>query len=401
MNELIKSIKLPTWPSDRPDMSRLFQETLKRDASDLHLIANMPPVFRIKGELCPMECPVFGPDEIKEMLYGILTPRHREVLEKKKSVDFALSVNNAGRFRAALYYQKGAISAAFRLLMDGINSFAGLNLPDSLSRLSSFRDGLVLVTGMTGSGKSTTLATVVDSINATSNLNIITIEDPIEYVHQNNKCIINQRELYVDVDSFETALRDALRADPDVILVGEMRDTETIRTAIMSAETGHLVFSTLHSRDCISSINRMVGAFPADEQSQIRQQLSSVLKALISPRLLQKASGNGRIPAVEIMFTTQGISNLIRQGKDDMIYSAIETGSLDGMQTMEQSLVKLINEGRITVETGLESAKNSNLLKQRLSAGKSGDVCLLEKKKKKGFMGFSFPDQGRAVKNFG
>ena len=366
MSERAKIVNLSAKSPGPLSMTGLFRETMKRKASDLHLNTGMPPVFRIKGQLHPMDCDPCTPEEIKDMLYSLLTPRHKDVLEEKKSVDFALSVNDVGRFRVAAYFQKGAISVAFRMLMDGIPTFSSLSLPDSLSRLSKFRDGLVLVTGVTGSGKSTTLATVIDDINASSRLNIITIEDPIEYIHQNNKCIINQRELYTDVDSFVDALRDSLRADPDVILVGEMRDTDTIRTAIMAAETGHLVFSTLHSRDCISSINRMVGAFPANEQGQIRQQLSSVLRAMISQRLLPNASGTGRVPAVEIMFRTPGICNLIRHGKDDMIYSSIETGKNEGMQTMEQSLIKLIDEGRITMEMGLASAKNPDLLKQRL-----------------------------------
>lgn len=347
-------------------MTELLRETLKQQASDLHLTANMPPIFRIKGQLLPMACDPYSPEDIKDMLYSLMTPRHKDVLDKKNSVDFAVSINDVGRFRVAAYFQRGTISVALRMLADGIPTFKSLGLPDSVSRLSTSRDGLILVTGITGSGKSTTLATVIDDINANSRRNIITIEDPIEYIHQNNKCIINQRELHSDVDSFAEALRDSLRADPDVILVGEIRDLDTMRTAIMAAETGHLVFSTLHSRDCISSINRMVGSFPANEQGQIRQQLSSVLKAVISQRLLPNASGTGRVPAVEVMFSTPGISNLIRQGKDDMIYSAIETGIYEGMQTMEQSLIKLIDEGQITMETGLGSARNPNLLKQRL-----------------------------------
>ncbi|MCK5545576.1 MAG: PilT/PilU family type 4a pilus ATPase, partial [Desulfobulbaceae bacterium] len=225
----------------------------------------------------------------------------------------------------------------------------------------------ILVTGATGSGKSTTLATIIDEINRTSRRTIITIEDPIEYVHANKQCIIFQRELFTDVASFADAMRDSLRSDPDVILVGEMRDQETIRTAIMAAETGHLVLSTLHSRDATSSVNRIVGAFPAGEQSQVRQQLSSSMRAVVSQRLLPSSSGTGRIPAVEIMFTNTGIANLIRQGKDEMIYSSIETGLKEGMQTMEQSLIRLVHEGRIGLETALSAARRPDMLKQRLS----------------------------------
>jgi len=357
----------PPRSEARPcDMTALFRETLRRRASDLHLTADMPPVFRVKGDLAFMDCDPFRPAEIAALLDEILSPRHREVLERNKAVDFALSVTDTGRFRIAAFYQRGALSVAVRLLADGIPTFAALGLPETIADLSRLRDGLVLITGVTGSGKSTTLATIVDDINARSRRNIITIEDPIEYVHQNNRCVIHQRELHTDVPSFAEALRDALRADPDVILVGEMRDIETMRTAIMAAETGHLVFSTLHSRDCISTVNRLVGAFPAGEQSQIRQQLAATLRAVVSQRLLPNAGGTGRVPAMEIMLTTPGIANLIRQGKDDMIYSAIETGGQQGMQTMEQCLARLITEGKIGLDAGLAAARNENLLRHRI-----------------------------------
>jgi twitching motility protein PilT len=347
-------------------MNDLFRETLKRGASDLHITAHMPPIFRIKGELQRMACGSYSPEDIDGLVGEIVTTRHREVLKQNKSVDFAVSINDVGRFRISAYYQRGALSVAIRLLHDGIPTFRSLGLPDTISGLSRLRDGLILITGVTGSGKSTTLATILDDINATSRRNVITIEDPIEYVHQNNLSIIHQRELYSDVPSFASALRDSLRADPDVILVGEMRDLDTMRTAIAASETGHLVFSTLHSRDCISTINRLVGAFPAGEQAQIRQQLSSTLKAVISQRLLPNASGTGRVPAVEIMLSTPGIANLIRQGKEDMIYSAIETGVRQGMQTMEQCLIRLIEEGKIGMSVGLAAARSEDLLKKRL-----------------------------------
>ncbi|MBE1426209.1 twitching motility protein PilT [Desulfomicrobium macestii] len=359
---------IPPVTEQRPcDMTALFRETVRRKASDLHITANMPPIFRIKGELQRAGCDPYSPADIEILVGQMLTARHAQVLKDKRSVDFAVSASE-GRFRIAVYYQRGAMSVAARLLHAGIPSFESLGLPGAIAELTRLRDGLILVTGVTGSGKSTTLATVLDDINATSRRNIITIEDPIEYVYQNNLSIIHQRELHSDVPTFADALRDALRADPDVLLVGEMRDLETMRTAIMAAETGHLVFSTLHSRDCVSTINRLVGAFPAGEQAQIRQQLSSTLKAVISQRLLPNASGTGRIPAVEIMVSTPGISNLIRQGKDDMIYSSIETGMQLGMQTMEQCLIRLITEGKIGMETGLSAARNENLLRQRLSA---------------------------------
>lgn len=345
----------------------LLKETMRLDASDLHLASGMPPMYRVKGKIQAHQGHgILSSDQVNSLMDEILTDRYREVLKKRRSVDFAISVNDVGRFRVAAYYQRGALSIAFRLLAAGIPTFKSLNLPESLERLPHIRDGLVLVTGVTGSGKSTTLATVIHEINTNFAHNIITIEDPIEYIHQNNQSIINQRELHSDVPSFSEALRDALRADPDVILVGEMRDIETMRTAIMAAETGHLVFSTLHSRDCVSTINRLVGAFPAGEQPQIRQQLASTLKAVISQRLMPNVGNTGRIPGVEIMFSTPGISNLIRQGKDDMIYSNIETGFNDGMITMEQCLAKLVKDGKISTETALSAAKNKNLMRQRL-----------------------------------
>lgn len=367
-------------------INSLFEETLRLNASDLHLASAMPPMVTVKGLIRPLKDHApYTSAEIETLMDQVLTDRYREVLQKKRSVDFAVSIDKVGRFRVAAYYQRGSLSVVFRLLASGIPTFASLGLPESLARLPYIRDGLVLVTGVTGSGKSTTLATVIHEINANLAQNIITIEDPIEYLHYNNKSIINQRELFSDVPSFSEALRDALRADPDVILVGEMRDLETMRTAIMAAETGHLVFSTLHSRDCVSTINRLVGAFPAGEQSQIRQQLSSTLRAVISQRLLPNVSNTGRLPGVEIMFSTPGISNLIRQGKDDMIYSAIETGCSQGMITLEQSLVKLVNDGKITMETALNAAKNTNLMKRRLSTGGEEDAECLPPPKKQWF----------------
>ncbi|MBN2231403.1 MAG: type IV pilus twitching motility protein PilT [Deltaproteobacteria bacterium] len=351
-----------------PRLRELLARTREQGSSDLHLSANMPPVLRIRGELRPLaDEPVLDADAISALVTAVLPPRHREVLAERKSIDLGFSVPQVGRFRLAAYYQRGALSAVLRLLADGTPTFADLGLPDSLARLADTRDGLILVTGPTGSGKPTTLATLIDEINRRHRYNIITIEDPIEYVHENDHCVINQRELHVDVSSFADALRDALRADPDVILVGEMRDLETIRTAIMAAETGHLVFSTLHSRDCISTINRIVGVFSEHEQNHIRQQLSSALRAVVSQRLLPRAAGGGRVPAVEIMFTTAGIANLVRQGKDEMIYSAIETGINHGMQTMEQSLIRLIDTGEISVETGTTAARRPDLLQKRMS----------------------------------
>ncbi len=348
-------------------MDDLLRLTVSLSASDMHLTYGEPPVFRVGGELTAMPCEPYNHEEIRALLEQAMPPRYKEVLEEKRSVDFAVSRSEIGRFRFAAYYQRGALTVAVRLLAKGIPDFTELNLPPSLARLASFRDGLVLVTGVTGSGKSTTLATIIDAINRTERKNIITIEDPIEYVHDNRLCIINQRELHTDVHTFSGALRDALRADPDVILVGEIRDLDTMRTAITAAETGHLVFSTLHSKDAMSSVNRMVGAFPAGEQAQVRQQLSSTLRAVICQRLMLSTDRKCRVPAVEVMFATSGISNLLRLAKDDMIYSAIETGQREGMQTMEQSLISLLEAGKIDVDTALSAARNRDIMTTRLN----------------------------------
>lgn len=349
------------------DLFELLKLAVQRQASDLHLTANSPPLLRIDGELIPVGEQKLSPEDTKAMIFQILSPRQKEILEGKYSVDLSYSLEGVSRFRLNAYYQKGSVTAVFRRLSGKICTLGELNLPESLHTLSGFRDGLVLITGSTGCGKTTTLATLIDMINQTRAANIITIEDPIEYLHSHKKSIVNQRELYVDTASFDEAMRYALREDPDVILVGEMRDLDTMRTAITAAETGHLVFSTLHSRDAVSTINRMLGVFPPVEQQYIRQQVSEVLKAVVSQRLLRCADGNGRIPAVEAMIVTPGISNLIRLGKTEQIYSAIETGGSLGMQTMEESLVHLYRQKKIDRETVFKIAKNVKLIERRIT----------------------------------
>ncbi|MCB2218403.1 MAG: PilT/PilU family type 4a pilus ATPase [Desulfobulbaceae bacterium] len=360
-----ESTALPAKPGS---MEELLRMTRDLGATDLHLTGNMAPAFRVRGLIEPYRCDPYTPKEIQLLLDEIMAQRHKELLRERLSVDLGLHRPGVGRFRVVIYYQRGFLSAAVRLLADGMPSFTELGLPESLARLPRFRDGLVLVTGATGSGKSTTLATIIDEINRSARCTIFTIEDPIEYVHANRSCIVFQRELHTDVTSFAGAMSDSLRQDPDVILVGEMRDPETIRTAITASETGHLVFSTLHARDATSSVNRIIGTFPAGEQNQIRQQLSASLRAVVSQRLLPSSSRNGRVPAVEIMFVNTGIANLIRHGKDEMIYSSIETGLREGMQTMEQSLIRLVQEGRVSADTALSAARRPDLLRQRLGS---------------------------------
>ncbi|MCK4519218.1 MAG: type IV pilus twitching motility protein PilT [Candidatus Omnitrophica bacterium] len=349
------------------DIFELLRLTAKEQASDLHLTPNSPPLLRVHGELAAVKDKKLSSENTREMIFQILSSEQREVFEKKRSIDLAYSLEGAGRFRINAYYQRGSISIAFRNLPDKILSLTELGLPESLHQLSNLRDGMVLVTGPTGCGKTTTLASLIDMINQTRSCHIITIEDPIEYLHTHKKGIVNQRELYTDIDSFAEAMRYALREDPDVILVGEMRDLDTMRTAIMAAETGHLVFSTLHTRDTVSSIDRILGVFPPVEQQHVRQQLSETLKAVVSQRLLKSADGNSRVPTVELMMVTKAISNLIRMGKTEQIYSAIETGMNFGMQTMEQSLINLYREGKIDKETVLKTAKNAKLIERRIT----------------------------------
>ncbi len=347
-------------------LNELLRETIERKASDLHLTLNSLPIVRVDGELVKL------PREklCKECLYNYITPilseRQHVVLQEQLSVDTAYSLDEQNRFRVNVFYQRGALAAVFRQLPHIKLSLEALGIPEGVHYFSELKDGLVLVTGPTGSGKSTTLAAIIDKINQSKPCHIITIEDPVEFVHTNNKALITQREIFTDVLSFSGALRDAMREDPDVILVGEMRDLDTMRTAIMAAETGHLVFSTLHSRDAESTLARMIGVFPIEEQMQIRQQLSSTLKGVVSQRLLRRTGESGRVAAVEVMRVTPAISNIIRTNKLEQMYSAIETGSKFGMQTMELSLVKLFREGLIDRESAIRMAKSESVIAPRL-----------------------------------
>ena len=352
------------------EIIELLNITAEKNATDLHITAGSPPIIRVFGDLIPVNQHRLAPEDTKEMVISVLSDKQKRLFESDRSIDFAYDAEQegkkVGRFRVNAFYQKGMISAAFRKLSDEILSIKDLLLPESINKLTNLPDGLVLVTGPTGSGKTTTLSSIIDRINRTRPCHIITIEDPVEYIHKHKKAIVNQREIHSDVNSFPDGLRFALREDPDVILVGEMRDLDTMRTAIMAAETGHLVFSTLHSRDAVSTINRAIGVFPVEEQQQIRQQISMVLRAVISQRLLKRSDIKGMIPAVEVMILNTAISNLIRTGKDEQVYSAIETGGLLGMQTMEESLCYLCKAGKITVDTATKTAKNPNLIKRRL-----------------------------------
>jgi len=351
------------------DISELLRITVKKGATDLHLTRNSPPVLRIHGELVPHGGSCLTAEKIKELIMGVLSPKQKEALKLQQSVDLAYSLDggeNSSRFRINVFYPRGSLAAAIRKLSDEILSLEELGLPPVVSNLCELRDGLVLITGVTGSGKTTTLASMVDRINNNRSCHIITIEDPVEYIHKHKKAIINQREIHTDAPDFASTLRFALREDPDVILVGEMRDLETIRTAIMAAETGHLVFATLHTQDAISTIRRVIGVFPEEEQEQIRHQLSMTLRAVVSQKLIRRKDREGRVPAVEIMIVTAGIANLIRQHKDEQIYSVIETGSGHGMQTREHSLIALYQAGKIDRETVFKNSKDARLMERLL-----------------------------------
>ncbi|ERP31230.1 type IV pilus twitching motility protein PilT [Chitinivibrio alkaliphilus] len=347
-------------------IDEILERGIGLGASDVHLSQNAPAVYRVHGTCRMSAMPPFSGEEIQNLIFPLLSTSQQDALEKYRSVDFAYSYKGGIRFRVNVFFQRGYPSAVLRQLPDVRLDLATLGLPSSVGDFARCRDGLVLVTGPTGSGKTTTLATLIDAINEQQRGHIITIEDPVEFLHEHKKCLVTQRELHTDVPSFASALRDSLREDPDVILVGEMRDIDTIRTAIMASETGHLVFSTLHSRDAVSTLMRMVNVFPVAEQQQVRQQLSGVLKGVVSQQLIPCISGESRHAAVEVMQVTTAIANMVRLGKYEQIYSLIETGTAQGMQTLEMSLLDLYGAGKISRDAALRMAKNAGQFSRRL-----------------------------------
>ena len=337
-----------------------FKLMHEQGASDLHLVAGQPPALRIRGEIERVKYKVLTSDDLRAMLYEI-TPEYKvKVFEETGDVDYGYEIPGLARYRANFFMQKNGVGAVFREIPSTIMTAEQLELPAVISKLAMLPRGLVLVTGPTGSGKSTTLASVVDVANRNRKDHIITVEDPIEFVHQSQGCIINQREVGLHTKTFSAALRGALREDPDIILVGEMRDLETIETAITAAETGHLVLSTLHTLDAAETINRIVAAFPPFQQKQIRLQLASVLKAVVSQRLLPRADGQGRVPAAEILLNTARVREYIEdKDKTRKIREAIAQGFVSyGMQTFDQSLLTLLKEGLVTLEEALRQASN-------------------------------------------
>ena len=334
-------------------LDQLLREAVRRAASDLLLIAGAPACMRVGGVLSQGTGAPLGTDETANLLLPLLTPAQAQDLRKSRSVDLCFSRDGIGRFRANIHYQRGSIAGSVRLLPEKIPTLESLHLPSTLRKLAEARQGLVLITGPTGCGKSSTLAALVDLINTQRHDHVVTIEDPIEYVHANRNSIIEQIEVGKDAPDFAGSLRSILRQNPDVILVGEMRDPETIATVQTAAETGHLVLSTLHTNDTSQAVSRVLDSFPSANQPQIRQQLSLALLAVVAQQLVPGASGGGRYPAVEILMASSGVRSLIRKGEDHQIYSAISTGRSEGMVTMEQSLADMMRSGRISRETAM------------------------------------------------
>jgi twitching motility protein PilT len=345
-------------------IDQLLEQMVARNASDLHISVGSPPALRVRGHIERLD--EFGPlaaDDTRQLLYMILSTERQKHFEINRQLDFSHSIPGVARFRVNVYYQREAVGAAFRLIPDELKTLEELGLPASLRELAEKPRGLVLVTGPTGSGKSTTLAAKIDEINRTRAEHILTIEDPVEFVHRHKRCIVNQREIGPDAVSFAEALRAALRQDPDVILLGEMRDLETIGTALTAAETGHLVLGTLHTQSAAGTIDRIIDVFAAEQQEQIRMQIAGTLQGVVTQALVPTADGQGRVPALEILLPDDAVRNLIRQAKVEQIYSIMQTSTARGMVTMEQSLAELIVRGFVKYEIAVSRSSRPDQLK--------------------------------------
>lgn len=352
-------------PIANGDILSALEQVLFTGASDLHVTANSMPMLRVDGRLRPVPgAGMWSQDEVTAAVRGLMTEEQQETFDKTHELDFAYAIPGGTRFRVNSYQQRGATGAAFRIISTTIRSLEELNVPDVVAQFATLPRGLVLVTGPTGSGKSTTLAALIDLVNRTRFDHIVTVEDPIEYVHSNKRSLINQREVGSDTHSFSAALKHVLRQDPDVILVGEMRDLETISVALTAAETGHLVFATLHTQDAAQTIDRIIDVYPSHQQDQIRTQLAATLQGVVSQTLVPRASGKGRVIATEVLITTPAISNLIREGKAHQITSSMQAGRALGMHTMDQHLADLVNEGEITREAAFEKAHDPDSLER-------------------------------------
>ncbi len=354
-------------------MHQLLKTLVDQGGTDLHVTTNSPPQIRIDGKMVSLQVPPLGPAETKSLIYGVLTDAQKHRFEESLELDFSFGVKGLARFRANVFYQRGAVGGAFRTIPWEVRSFEDLGLPDVIAHLCDKPRGLVLVTGPTGSGKSTTLAAMLDKINRERSEHIVTIEDPIEYLHAHKRCLVYQRELHADTKSFSKALRSVLRQDPDVVLIGEMRDLETIEAALRIAETGHLTLATLHTNSAAQTINRIIDVFPPHQQAQIRAQLSFVLEGILCQTLLPKANSQGRVLALEIMIPNSAIRNLIREDKVHQIYSAMQIGQLRyGMQTFNQSLAALVLKRQISSELAMSMSSNADELREMISRGVVG-----------------------------
>lgn len=351
-------------------INKLLEKTITMNASDLHLVIGLPPILRIEGELVPIEGDALTEDRARDLVFSLLTDEQKDLFQVNKELDFSYDYEGKGRFRINAYHQKGYVSAALRLIPSHIRTIEDLNLPKIYHDFAKIRQGFVLVTGPTGHGKSTTLSSIMQEINESRSVHILTIEDPIEYVYPTGRSIISQREVHSDTHSWEVALRSALREDADVVLIGEMRDYETIAAALTIAETGHLVFATLHTNSAAQTIDRIVDVFPEHQQSQVRLQLSNTLEAVLSQRLLPASSG-GRIPVAEVLLSTPAVRTTIREGKTHLIDNIIQTSVDVGMQTLESSMAYWVNAGKLSLETALEWALRPEDLRRLVRARKT------------------------------
>jgi twitching motility protein PilT len=351
-------------------LPELLKCLVDHHGSDLHITTNTPPQIRVHGHLRPLDLPVLGPAETKALAYSVLTDAQKKRFEESLELDFSFGIRGIARFRVNVFNQRGAVAAVYRIIPEVIKSFSELGLPPVIATLAERPRGLVLITGPTGSGKSTTLAAMIDKINSERHDHILTIEDPIEFVHPHKGCLVNQREVHSDTHGFSAALRAALREDPDIVLIGELRDLETIESALRIAETGHLTFATLHTNSAAQTINRIIDVFPSHQQGQIRTQLSLVLEGIVCQTLIPRGDGQGRVVALEIMVPNPAIRNLIRDDKVHQIYSTMQTGQEKmGMQTMNQCLATLYQKRLITLEAAMEKSSLKDELEQMIARG--------------------------------
>src|SRR5215510_13004949 len=351
-------------------LPELLKKTVELQGSDLHITISTPPQVRVHGHLQRLEGPELAPSDTKALTYSVLTDSQKKRFEESLELDFSFGIKGLARFRCNMFNQRGAVAAVYRLIPEKIRTFQELGLPPVLAALAERPRGLVLVTGPTGSGKSTTLAAMIDKINQERKDHILTIEDPIEYIHPHKGCLVNQREVHSDTQSFSMALRAALREDPDIVLIGELRDLETVEAALRIAETGHLTFGTLHTNSAAQTINRIIDIFPSGQQAQIRTQLSLVLEGIVCQALLPKADGKGRVCSLEIMIPNSAIRNMIRDDKVHQIYGAMQTGQEKaGMQTANQSLASLYMKRQITLETAIGASSNKEELQDMINRG--------------------------------